>query len=76
MKLTLDRLDLLPEHETMNCSRTKFEHFNDKSKRAIAAAGRATFREFNHSNYNAIYPPEKEMRCCLGDSQTLQRLDK
>lgn len=62
MKLTLDRLDLLPEHENMNCSRTKFEHFNDKSKKAIISVGRATFYEFDRSNYNAIYPPKKETR--------------
>lgn len=56
MKLTLDRLDLLPEHQNINCSLTRFEHFTPEAQGAIRAAGRATFYELDHSSYNAIHP--------------------
>ena len=58
MKLTIDRLDLKPEHKDINCSQTRFEHFTDETQAAIKAAGHAQFREFDGSNYNAIYPPK------------------
>ena len=58
--LTLDRLDLLPEHAETNCSRTRFEHFKPDVRRAVAAVGRARFEEYDRSNYNAIYPPKPE----------------
>ena len=57
MKLTLDREDLKPEHRNINCSQTKFEHFTLQVQQAIREAGRAQFREYDGSNYNAIYPP-------------------
>lgn len=60
MKLTLDRLDLLPEHERINCSATKFEHFKPQAQQAILTAGRATFIEYDGRSYNAIYPPKQE----------------
>ena len=43
MKLFLDRGDLKPEHENVNCSQTKFEHFTDEAQAAIRAVGKATF---------------------------------
>jgi hypothetical protein len=58
MKLTIDRLDMKPEYREINCSLTRFEHFTDETQKAIIAAGRAQFREFDGRNYNAIYPPE------------------
>jgi hypothetical protein len=56
MKLTLDRLDLKPEYRNINCSKTKFEHFTIEAQRAIREVGCAQFREYDGSNYNAIYP--------------------
>lgn len=56
MKLTLDREDLKPEYQDINCSQTRFEHFTKEAQAAIAAVGRAQFREYDGSNYNAIYP--------------------
>lgn len=58
MKLTLDRMDLRPEFENMNCGLTKFEHFTATAQGVIAAVGKGTFREFDGSNYNVIYPPK------------------
>ena len=55
MRLTLYRDDLLPEFKNINCSQTRFEHFSEKAKEAIRLVGKATFREHDHSNYNAIY---------------------
>ena len=60
MKLTLDREDLKPEYKDINCSQTKFEHFKLQAQQAIREAGRAQFREYDGSNYNAIYPPTVE----------------
>jgi len=60
MRLTLDREDLKPEHAGINCSHTKFEHFTEEAQAAIKAAGRAQFREYDGSNYNAIYAPADE----------------
>ena len=59
MNLKIDRDDLKPEYKDINCSRTRFEHFNETTQAAIAAVGRAQFREFDGSNYNAIYPPKE-----------------
>ena len=58
MKLTLDREDLRPEHQNVNCSQTRFEHFKPEVQTAIATVGRAQFREYDGSNYNAIYSPK------------------
>lgn len=58
MKLTLDRDDLRPEFRDINCSQTKFEHFTDKTQRAIYMVGKATFYEHDGSNYNVIYAPK------------------
>ena len=60
MKLHLDREDLKPEHQGINCSRTKFEHFTLQAQQAIRESGRATFYEYDGSNYNVIYPPSVE----------------
>jgi len=57
MKLTLDREDLKPEYENINCSLTRFEHFKVEVQAAIVVVGRAKFREYDGSNYNAIFPP-------------------
>ena len=57
MKLTLDRQDLKPEYRDINCSQTKFEHFTLQVQQSIREAGKATFKEYDGSNYNAIYPP-------------------
>ena len=62
MKLTLDREDLRPERKDMNCSRIKFEHFKDDVQSAIIFAGSAQFREYDGSNYNAIFPPKLETK--------------
>ena len=58
MKLTLDREDLKPEHQNINCSQTRFEHFREEVQSAIVVVGKAQFREYDGSNYNAIYPPQ------------------
>lgn len=60
MELTLDREDLKPEFQSINCSQTKFEHFAPQVQQTIREAGRAQFREHDGSNYNAIYPPTAE----------------
>jgi hypothetical protein len=57
MKLIIDREDLKTEHRDINCSQTKFHHFTLQVQQAIREVGRATFREYDGSNYNAIYPP-------------------
>lgn len=57
MKLTLDRMDLLPEYEQLSTSKTKFEHFNDEAKTAIIAVGKAIFQSYDRELYNAIYAP-------------------
>jgi hypothetical protein len=59
MKLTLDRDDLKPEYYNINCSQTKFQHFQYAVQDAISAVGRAQFVEYDGSNYNAIYPPKQ-----------------
>ena len=58
MKLTLDRLDLKLEHSNINCSKTRFEHFQPHIQAAIIAADGATFQEYDGSNYNAIHAPD------------------
>lgn len=60
MRLILDRLDLKPEFERVNCSQTRFEHFDEKAQQAILAVGHATFQEFDSSNYNRIFAPKPE----------------
>ena len=63
MKLTLDRADLKPEFETVNCSNLVYEHFKVAVQQAIRKVGRATFQEYDGSNYNAILVPTfKEKR--------------
>lgn len=57
MKLTLDRLDLRTEFGNLNCSQTKYEHFNLDAQAAIRVVKRATFVEHDGRSYNAIYPP-------------------
>lgn len=57
MKLTLDREDLKPEFKNINCSQTKFHHFNDEARIAIQAVGKGKFQEYDESNYNVIYSP-------------------
>jgi hypothetical protein len=64
MNLTLDRLDLSQEHIHIACSKTRFEHFSAEAQVAIKAVGRAQFREFDGSNYNAIYPPPTVCTIC------------
>lgn len=44
MKLTLDRSDLLPEHEDIDCNQVRHEHFKPEVRVAIVAAGGVTFR--------------------------------
>ncbi len=56
MKLILYRESLKPEFQNINCSQTRFEHFTEEAQAAIRAVGRAQFREYDGSNYNAIYP--------------------
>ena len=60
MRLTLDRIDLRPEHQKINCSRTRFEHFRPTVQQAIRIVGRAQFIEWDGENYNAIYPDEAD----------------
>lgn len=57
MKLTLDREDLQEKYKDVNCSQTKFEHFKDEVCAAIVVVGKAQFREYDGSNYNAILVP-------------------
>lgn len=57
MKLILDREDLEREYADINCSQTKFKHFRISVQQAIREAGKATFQEYDGSNYNVIYPP-------------------
>lgn len=61
-KLTLDRQDLRPEYRNINCSQTRFEHFTDEIQRVISAAGKATFYEYDRSNYNVIFAPATSAR--------------
>lgn len=61
MKLTLDREDLRREHDGVNTSQTKFEHFNDEAQAALRVIGRGTLYEYDRSSYNAIYPPKGEV---------------
>lgn len=60
MKLTVDRLDLLPEHEDTNCSQVRLVHFKPDVQIAIIAAGGATFREFDGSSYNRVLLNDSE----------------
>ncbi len=55
MRITLDRLDIKPEFENINCSQTRIEHFKPEIQAVIRRAGRATFHEYDNSNYNAIF---------------------
>lgn len=55
MKLTLDRLDLLPGSRDKNTSQIKFEDFTLEVQIAIAAVGRGMFEEFDRSSYNLVY---------------------
>ena len=55
MRITLDRLDLKPEFKNINCSQTRIEHFKLEIQAVIRRAGRATFHEYDNSNYNAIF---------------------
>lgn len=55
MKLTLHREDLRPEYQNINCSQTRFGHFKAEVQSAISVVGKAQFREYDDSNYNAIY---------------------
>ena len=59
MKLTLDREDLEEKYKDMNCSQTKFEHFKVEVRAAIIVVGKAQFREYDGSNYNAIFAPSE-----------------
>lgn len=68
MKLTLDRLDLQSQFVGIACRLTSFEHFKPEAQAAILAVGRATFMEFDGSNYNAIYPPKPAPKAISGDN--------
>lgn len=57
MKLILDRLDLMPEHEGMNCSQIKIHHFKKEVQEVVGIIGRATFREYDGSGYRAVFAP-------------------
>lgn len=57
MELILERRDLNPEHDNINCSQTRFHHFKPEVQHAIAAVGRALFRD--DKNHNAIYPTDE-----------------
>lgn len=59
MRLILDRDDLCPEHKDTSCSKIKFWHFTSEAQKALKAVGRATFREYDQSNYNAVRLPEE-----------------
>lgn len=54
MKLILDREDLRPEHKNISCSKTKWEHFDAYTQEAILTVDKATFQEYDQSNYNVI----------------------
>ncbi len=58
MQLELDRNDLSIEHQEINCSSAKFQHFKPEVQLAIVAVGRALFR--SRENHEAIYPPEEK----------------
>lgn len=58
MKLTVDREDLRQESQNKNCSQIGYDDLNEQAKRAVEQVGAATFREYDGSNYNAIYPPK------------------
>lgn len=57
MKLKLNRDDLKPQFADVNCSQTRFAHFKIQAQQAIREVGKATFFEYDESNYNVIYPP-------------------
>ena len=63
MRLTLDPLDLKPEHRDkdrakLNTSKVRFQHFTGQTQKAIVAAGRATYYAWDRQTYNAILPPK------------------
>lgn len=62
MKLLLYDEDLRPEHANINCSATRFEHFNDEAQAAIKAVRRAKFvarpDKGENYQYNAIHAPK------------------
>lgn len=62
MKLIVDRDDLLPEYESMNCSQVALEHFKPDVQRAINASGGATFREYNRIMVDGAEPDEPVRR--------------
>lgn len=57
MKLILDRMDLRPECEDASCSSIRIHHFKQEVQEVVAVLGRATFREFDGSSYQAVFAP-------------------
>lgn len=60
MKLILYRDSLRESCQSFNCSQIEFYMFTDEVQAAIRAVGKATFMEYDHTNHNAIYPPQPE----------------
>lgn len=60
MKLTLDMLDLLPQHRTLPIAYTAFEHLDEKAQAAVLVVGRAMLFNWDRDSYNMIYPPKNE----------------
>ena len=60
MKLLLYREDLRDMYRDVNTSVTGFECFKPEIQALIRAAGRATFWNAAHTNYNVIVPPEPD----------------
>lgn len=57
MKLILNREDLKPEHVNIDCSKTKFEHFQPAVQAMIIEVGKATFKDW-YDGYNVILVPD------------------
>ena len=57
MQLTVDREDMNEDAKEKSCGKTKFDDFLPEVQDAIIVVGRATFQEFDRSNYNAIHAP-------------------
>ena len=60
MRLELFDEDLLPQHKRCNASEATFDKFTSAAKKAIMAAGQATFYTNNRTNHELIYAPKKK----------------
>lgn len=70
MQLTLDPIDLKPEHQTgldtrninpkISANQTSFDTFPEDVQAAIVAVGGAVYYAWDHMTYNPIMPPKQK----------------